>query len=386
MDNIVNTPVSPKVTVPVIALSLYAVASGYLMSLIPLMLGEYHISVDYASWLASVFYGGLLVGAVFFERVVRLLGHRQAFVGCLVAFSCTVMIMPLLPNPSVWLIARFIAGIAVAGVFVIVESWLMSGEEATRAKRLSFYMLSLYGGSALGQLGIGVLGVSGGVPFVAITTLIMIAILVLLFIDSEQPKSHESTALSLKQIMKLSHAAIIGCIISGLTLGSIYGMMPVELANRNINHQDIGTLMALVILGGMLVQPMVATLNKYMGRTVLMAFFCILGIFSIGLTFISSSTAVLAVALFLIGMAIFALYPIAINLGCEGLEERYIVSATQVMLFSYSIGSVVGPVVADQFMDKIHGLLGYLFTALLATCLYMLLAAARSKRPMATGL
>jgi MFS family permease len=386
LENTAIPAASPRVTVPVVALSLYAVASGYLMSLIPLMLGEYNISADYASWLASVFYAGLLVGAIFFERIVREIGHRKAFVGCLATFSLTIIALPIIPNGTVWLVARFIAGMAVAGVFVIVESWLMSGDETSRAKRLSLYMLSLYGGSALGQFGIGILGVSGGVPFVAITTLILMAILVLLFIDCEQPNSHESTALSFRQISKLSHAAIIGCIVSGLTLGAIYGLMPVELANRQIGHQDIGTLMALVILGGMLVQPMVTALNKYMARTVLMAFFCILGIFSIGLTFISSSAVVLAVALFLLGMATFALYPIAINLGCEGLDERFIVSATQVMLFSYSIGSVAGPVVADKFMGQIHGLLGYLFAALLATCIYMLIAATKSKHQMAAGL
>ncbi|NWJ67628.1 MFS transporter, partial [Vibrio parahaemolyticus] len=162
MENTVVSAASPRVTVPVVALSLYAVASGYLMSLIPLMLGEYNISADYASWLASVFYGGLLIGAMFIERIVRNVGHRKAFIGCLAAFSLTIVALPAFPNGLVWLVARFIAGVAVAGVFVIVESWLMSGDEASRAKRLSLYMLSLYGGSALGQFGIGVLGVSGG--------------------------------------------------------------------------------------------------------------------------------------------------------------------------------------------------------------------------------
>lgn len=386
MENTAFTSTSPRVTVPVIALSLYAVASGYLMSLIPLMLGEYNISSDYASWLASVFYVGLLIGAMFFERVVRTFGHRKAFIACLVAFSFTILALPVFANGLIWLVARFIAGITVAGIFVIVESWLMSGDESSRAKRLSLYMLSLYGGSALGQFGIGILGVSGSVPFVAITTLILMAVLVLMFIDCEQPNSHESTALSFKQIMKLNHAAIIGCIVSGLTLGAIYGLMPLELVKREISHQEVGTLMALVILGGMAVQPLVTILNKFMSRTVLMAFFCLLGMFSIGLTFISSSTVVLAASLFLVGAATFALYPVAINLGCDGLDERFIVSATQVMLFSYSIGSVAGPVVADRFMVQQHGLLGYLFAALVATCIYMLIAATKTKQEMATGL
>ncbi|MGU3841768.1 MFS transporter, partial [Vibrio diabolicus] len=48
MENTVVPAASPRVTVPVVALSLYAVASGYLISLIPLMLGEYNITADYA--------------------------------------------------------------------------------------------------------------------------------------------------------------------------------------------------------------------------------------------------------------------------------------------------------------------------------------------------
>ncbi len=98
MENTAIPAASPRVTVPVVALSLYAVASGYLMSLIPLMLGEYNISADYASWLASVFYGGLLFGAMFFERIVRSVGHRKAFVGSLAAFSLTIIVLPIIPN------------------------------------------------------------------------------------------------------------------------------------------------------------------------------------------------------------------------------------------------------------------------------------------------
>ncbi len=57
-----------------------------------------------------------------------------------------------------------VAGIAVAGIFVVVESWLLHGDEQGRAKRLGIYMVSLYGGTALGQMAIGQLGVAGAVP------------------------------------------------------------------------------------------------------------------------------------------------------------------------------------------------------------------------------
>ena len=116
-----------------------------------------------------------------------------------------------------------------------------------------------------------------------------------------------------------------------------------------------------------------------------MASYCLIGVFMIGLTFVSSSNLILAVALFGLGMATFALYPIAISLACEALDEQYIVSAAQVMLLSYSVGSVLGPVASDTFMAKEHGLFGYLFAALIATAIYMLIASMKTKRHIIAG-
>ncbi|MGF1851407.1 MFS transporter [Vibrio satsumensis] len=382
MDNIQPTT---RITVPVIALSFYAIASGYLMSSLPLMLSEYGLDKDLSSWLASAFYAGLLAGTLLIERAIARVGHKDAFVIALSVFIATILVLPLIPHQAVWLLARFVAGVAVAGIFVIVESWLMSGDESQRAKRLAIYMCSLYGGSAVGQLGIGYLGITGGVPFIAMFTLLFGAIIVLMYGQATPPQIHDAQSLSLKQISKLSHSALIGCIVSGLTLGAIYGLMPVELAQRNIAHEDIGGLMALVIMGGMAVQPMVTWLSHHIGQVLLMALFCLLGVASIGVLTINHDFYVLGMSLFVLGMATFALYPIAINLGCRNLDPNYLVSVTQIMLLCYSIGSVAGPIVADSFMDSQAGLFTYLFASLLATTIYMLIASLKRSHLQIAG-
>lgn len=135
----------------------------------------------------------------------------------------------------------------------------------------------------------------------------------------------------------------------------------------------------------MAIQPSVPWLSKYLGRTLLMALFCLIGSGAVMLPFFDSSLTMLAISLFVLGMATFALYPIAINLGCDKLDANYIVSATQVMLFSYSVGSVLGPVIADWFLQNGQGLLGYLFVIQMATCLYMLIASIKTKRQWVAG-
>ncbi len=371
--------------IPVAALSLYAVASGYLMSLIPLMLNQYGLSTDAASWLASAFYAGLLLGAMFIEPIVAKVGHQKSFIIFLVLFSLTVVSMPLVPTLEAWLFTRFIAGIAVAGIFVVVESWLLIGEEKTRAKRLGLYMAALYGGGTLGQLGIGLFSMDSEWPFVSILVLLVISTLILCFGRCQQPAAENHVALNVKQVLKMNKAAVIGCMVSGLLIGSIYGLMPLELHDRNVSTSSIGSLMALLVMGAMLVQPLVSWSSQFMGKKLLMGLFCLLGVFAIGLTTLSSSLVVLAVSLVLLGMAAFAIYPLAISLGCDGLEESYIVSATQVMLLAYSVGSVLGPVAAQSWMNNPEGLIGFLFMILLATSLYMFAMSVKRKSHMVAG-
>ncbi|MGX8873771.1 MFS transporter, partial [Escherichia coli] len=65
------------------------------------------------------------------------IGHRLSFVLFLLLLAFTVSILPLLPYLSVWLVSRFFGGMAVAGIFVVVESWLLIGDNPKeRAKRL----------------------------------------------------------------------------------------------------------------------------------------------------------------------------------------------------------------------------------------------------------
>lgn len=75
-----NVQPPTRITVPVIALSFYAIASGYLMSSLPLMLSEYGLDSSLSSWLASAFYAGLLAGTLLIERAIARIGHKDAFV------------------------------------------------------------------------------------------------------------------------------------------------------------------------------------------------------------------------------------------------------------------------------------------------------------------
>ncbi|WP_318461050.1 MFS transporter [Photobacterium leiognathi] len=380
MQDITTSRATNGVFVPVAGLTVFAIASGYLMSLIPLSLGNFNIDSSYASWLASIYYVGLLVGSMMIEPIIAKIGHRVAFITFLSLLAATVVVLPIFPNKEVWLFARLVAGMAVAGIFVVVESWLLIGDnQKERAKRLGFYMTSLYGGTTIGQLAVGVFGVKGFIPFMVVMALLLIAILPPLLVKQGQPSNDAHQVLSFKQITRLSKPAIIGCTTSGVVMGSIYGLMPLALKQSSLSTNQVGVLMASIILGGMVIQPIISKISVKMSKTLLLALMSLVGVFAMGITHLSSDFTVLVTALALLGMSSFALYPIAITLACDNLDSSYIVAATQVMLFSYSIGSALGPIGANTFMAQTNGLMDFFFIVLLATAIYMLLASLQRK-------
>nr|WP_272513268.1 MFS transporter [Providencia sp. PROV215] len=286
-------------------------------------MGSFGIDTQYAGWLASAYYIGLLIGSMLIEPIIAKIGHRLAFIGFLLMLAATVIVLPWTPTIEAWLPNRLIAGVAVAGIFVVVESWLLIGDNPKeRAKRLSFYMTSLYGGTTLGQLAIGVIGTHGAYPFMVVLGLLLLAVMPPLLVRQGQPESGSHQKLSLKKIARLSKPAIIGCMVSGITMGTIYGLMPLSLKKDQFTTDQVGVLMASIILGGMLIQPVVSKLSILMSKTLLLAMVSLLGVFAMGVIYISSDYLVMIVALALLGMSTFALYPVAITLACDSLTAQ----------------------------------------------------------------
>lgn len=386
MSEITAARQSGGIFVPVAGLTAFAIASGYLMSLIPLTLNYYELPASLASWLASIFYLGLLIGALLVENVVARIGHRLSFIGFLLMLALTIIIMPVMADQWVWLVARLIAGVAVAGIFVVVESWLLIGDsKKERAKRLGFYMTALYGGGTLGQFGIGFIGVEGLVPFFSILALLFIAIVPALVSKQSQPACVQHISLTTKQILALSKPAVLGCLVSGIVMSSIYGMLPFSLQLQGLNAEQISGLMASTVLGGMAIQPVVSALSCRMSKSLLMAAACLLGIFATGFMSLVEGYSVMVIGLAMLGMSSFALYPVAISLACDELDSSQIVSATQIMLFSYSVGSVIGPLTAGRFLVQAHGLMNFFFIALASTAVYMLMASLKQKPQVVAG-
>ncbi len=198
------------------------------------------------------------------------------------------------------------------------------------------------------------------------------------------PQIHDAQSFVFKADHKLSHSALIGCIASGLTLGAIFTcLMPVELAQRNIAHEDIGGLMlqdhgwhGCTADGDLVISP---RRTSVINGSVLPARGCKHWCVDYQSRFLRTKELVRIRAWRHLRYTQSRLTWVAVTFDLSyGVSD-----SNHATLLQHS--SVAGPIVADSFMDSQAGLFTYLFASLLATTIYKLIASLKRSHLQIAG-
>jgi MFS family permease len=184
-----------------------------------------------------------------------------------------------------------------------------------------------------------------------ISSLCSVAIVLMAFTKTVAPAPHSEEVCSPKKIIQKVPLAIMGGLIGGSILGSIYTILPIFLVRVESDHNMISILMMTTILGGMLLQVPMGKLSDIIDRRKVI-FLAAVGIVitSIGVFIFYKSYVMFSVVIFLLGGCAFVIYPLAISHASYFLEEHEILGAIGVITIAYGAGSVIGPIIISNFM------------------------------------
>jgi AAHS family benzoate transporter-like MFS transporter len=126
---------------------------------------------------------GMLVGGISVGTITDLIGRRRTVIGCLTLFSAAMLVCALAPNPVVFGVFRFIAGIGLGGIAPTVIALTV---ESAPAHRRNLYNALVCAGFPLGGMLAALLGLFflqslgfrfmfavGALPLVTLVPLVM---------------------------------------------------------------------------------------------------------------------------------------------------------------------------------------------------------------------
>lgn len=347
-----------------VAIFILMFGSGFLAPLLTLRLepttGTIGIGI-----VATAYFVGLVAGALRAGALVERVGHIRAFSAFVAIFSASILAYSLYQNAIFWLLLRLVDGVAMAGVFVCLESWLNErASPGTRGGVLAAYMVALYTGQALGQLLLGWIGRAAFLPFVVASILVTLAILPICLTRSIEPGAVRARAFSLASLLRASPLGVIGATTAGMMVGAFYGMAAIYASRLGFRLQGIAAFMMVVLLGGVLLQwPLGRLSDHFDRRLVIVLSFVATAAVSGALALVGT----LPVAVFLLGALFgglsFAVYPLCVAHSNDRLVEAERVAASGRLVLLYAIGSAVGPVGAAIAMHWVGPAGLFWFTA-----------------------
>ena len=333
-------------------LLLLTLAIAVLNTLVPLWLAHENLPTWQVGMVGSSYFTGNLVGTLLTGRLIQRMGFNRSYYLASLIFAVGCVGLGFMVGFWSWMSWRFIAGVGCAMIWVVVESALMrSGTSRNRGRLLAAYMMVYYVGTALGQLMVSKLptDLMSVLPWVAALTLAGILPLLFTRIVNQQPDSHEASHVWSMFRLRGARLGVNGCVISGIVLGSSYGLMPLWLNHKGVSDSSIGFWMAVMVSAGIVGQWPVGRLADRYGRLLVLrvqVFVVILGCAAM------LSQAAMAPALFILGAAGFTLYPVAMAWACEKVQHHQLVAMNQALLLSYTIGSLLGPTFTAMLMQN----------------------------------
>ena len=230
------------------------------------------------AWIMSGYFIGFLGGSRMAPEMIRRVGHVRVFAALASLISACLILYAAVPNVIVWMFLRILIGFCFSGVYVVAESWLNdSATNETRGQTLSLYLIVQMIGIVAAQ-GVLNFGDAGGYTlFIISSVLVSVSFAPILLSISPAPMFQTTKPMSFKRLFAASPLAVVGTFLLGSIFSALFGMSAVYGTEKGLDVRTITIFVAMIYVGGMLLQYPIGWASDRMGRRLLIIYLTILG-------------------------------------------------------------------------------------------------------------
>ena len=331
---------------------------GLLLTLLPIAASEVGFSDTQVALTGSAYFLGFVSGCLATPFMLKRVGHIRSFAVLATSYSVVILIFPLLPEFYSWMLLRFIIGIVISGLYMIIESWLNGNANAqNRGSILSIYttlnLIMVMCGQQLFNLGGTVEDV---MLFSLAAILISIAIIPVSLTRSAAPAVVHRVKLNMFKVWQHSHIALIGAVVAGLVTGAFWSLAPIYAKDNNFDSSQLGLFLSATVLGGACFQlPLGKLSDRFDRRTVLMYAALVGSAVSLSFVYLPHFITVFAgwpafISAFFWGGSCMTLYAICLAHANDNATSDDFVEISSAMLITLGLSSAIGAPLASLAM------------------------------------
>jgi MFS family permease len=251
---------------------------------------------------------------------------------------------------------RFLFGFCMAGLYVVVESWLSDASTPrTRGRTLAVYMIVSMGGLALGQLLIVTGDPAGFVLFVAASILVSLSFVPFsLAAATDPPPVRVAGRLPVRELLQVAPTGVVGMVLTGASHGVLFSLGAVYATESGFGATMTALFIAAPSAGALLFQWPIGWASDHVPRRAVIFAVAIAAASVCAVMAVASVDSVVVVPLaLLLGGLTFPLYSLLLSHTLDRVDPDRAVAASGTLLRMNGTGAVIGPIVVASVMSAV---------------------------------
>ncbi len=310
-------------------------------------------SLGAAGVVVSAFSVGLGLGAWRASRVLERVGHIRAFAAFSAVVAAATLGILVVDSVPVWVLFRIAQGFAMAGNYLVVESWLSHrAGVGNRARVLAIYVITCQVALAVGQLLVTVQPPDGGTPVLLAALLYVLALVPVALTRTPQPAVVEPARAGLGGVLRKAPVAVAGCFVAGGTAGTLINLGAPFATALGLSSSQVAAFMASGVLGGLVLQVPIGHLADRMDRRLVIELIalCTVAVSALFLVRTEHLGYVVGTA-FLLGAFAFVMYPVSVAHAHDLVAPDDMIAASGTMVLAYAAGSSAIPLLGSLALE-----------------------------------
>ncbi len=367
------------------------IANGLLQILLPLRMDAAGMSIGQIGLVASGYGLGFAAGCMLAPLLVRHVGHIRTFASLAAISAIVALAFTQASEMWSWVLLRTLSGVALAGLFTVIDGWVSAGATAAnRGRVVSLYMLCTKIALMLSPLAIGLGSIETDGLFMGIAALMCLSLIPVSATLSREPAVPRTVSLIIPTLFRMAPSAIVGAFAVGLMNSSVIAIAPVYGVQVGLGPTDAALLFLALQAGSLLLQWPLGWLSDKTDRRRVIAGLSVATALACVAIVLASHVALLPAMIIAFavwgGMAL-CIYAVCIAHACDIIEPEMIVPAISSLLVCWATGGMFGPFLATALMAWMGPQGLFVYCGVIAAVLagFVIWRMRARKRPAAQG-
>lgn len=303
------------------------------------------------SLIGAVYSLGYTLSSFVTPKFIRRTGHIRVFAAYIALMSISVLLCSLMPNVYAWMFFRGLFGFAIAGSYMIMESWINEkAQNEYRGFMFSVYMFVAMTGSIAGPYIAAWGDAMTTTLFIIASILLCLGIFPISLSSASSPSLPTEVGFDLTGLWRRSQVAFVGTFLAGVISAAWLNFSVVYAKLAGLSETGGANVIAAVTLGSMVAQFPLGRLSDHIDRRLVMVICAVIGVAaSLWMSLMNGSHELLLyAAAFAAGMVIFPIYAINIAHANDMAEPGEYVRISSGLTVLYGLGVIAGPLLAGQ--------------------------------------